>query len=142
MPLALVIPIERPVDASQLPASPGSPSHQPAPTPPASPSQPIYFPGSPDQGLPPVLAFPSHDLPTGGAHPSNELPDPRRPHIGGGPAPQPGRPPQASQLPAGIRVIKPPIYIEGNPPLVGWELPEHPSTKPSPKPPEEAQPKK
>lgn len=160
--LALVIPIEPPVHASQLP-SPGTPTQLPAdpnqpshkPSPPSSggerPSNPIFYPGQPENGLPPILAFPSNELP-GGAHASNELPkDPRRPHVGGGPAdkpphastqPLPGGA-HASQLPAGIRIVKPPIYIEGNPPLIGWELPETPSTKPSPKPPEEvAQPKK
>lgn len=159
--LALVIPIEPPVHASQLP-SPGTPTQLPAdpnqpshkPSPPSSggerPSNPIFYPGQPENGLPPILAFPSNELP-GGAHASNELPkDPRRPHVGGGPAdkpphastqPLPGGA-HASQLPAGIRIVKPPIYIEGNPPLIGWELPETPSTKPSPKPPEEATPKK
>jgi hypothetical protein len=169
MPLALVIPIQRPADASQLPApvdpahkptpGPGEPGHKPAPTPPPpNATLPIYFPGSPEQGVPPVLAFPSHDLPTTpGAHPSHDLPkDPRRPRVGGQLPTQPGRQPGVGgqlpstpgahpghELPDGIQVIGPPIYIEGNPPLVGWELPEHPTHKPAPKPPEEvAQPKK
>ena len=161
--LALVIPISypekpdqglptQPPQAGQLPTPPsagGTPSHPISGG--GAPSQPIYIPGSPDQGLPPMVAFPI-EPPTGGApsHPTAPVSPgspahqpskpPGRPDQG--PADKPGRPDKPSnELPSGgIPIVGPPVYIEGNPPMIGWELPEQPSHKPTPTPP--AQPKK
>lgn len=163
--LALVIPIEAPVRPDQgLPSQPpqaGNLPSQPGTKPPTAgnlpsggsggrPSNPIYFPPNPEQGLPGRILFPQHPISPGGETPG-QLPSGSRPaHPDQGPAGRPprpdqgpaGRPPQAgNELPSnGIPIIGPPIYVEGNPPMIGWELPEQPTNKPTPTPP--AQPKK
>ena len=114
------------------------------------PQPPTYFPGRPDQGLPPVLGWPvdpgyghpiggrpDNSLPIGGGHPDNSLP-------GGGHVsppifypghPENGLPPIVGWPvdpgfgnPGGERPT-PPIYIPGDgvrPPTIGWPLPPAP----------------
>ena len=102
----------------------GSPEH-PIEIPPGHrPRPPVFFPGSPDQGLPPMVGWP---LPEDPGEPAQPLPPtiehPIHKPEGGRPE-RPGRPARP-----GHPIEKPPFFIPGKPdqglpPMIGWPLPE------------------
>jgi hypothetical protein len=104
-------------------ASGGRPSRLPSRGGRLKPRPPIFFPGEPDQGLPPMIGIPEQPIAGEEDEVSNELPaeverpaTPEHP-IRGGQRPKPGHP-----------IEKPPIHLpakpeQGLPPMTGWELP-------------------